>query len=155
MPKIRANLASQLTVSASTATQPIITAPLTDTAQELSPNHTSQESQIPSISAPREALQQILPKTGKSTRKIPKYYKFEQEDSFGVSTNWCPPNWLQSRRKPRKGNIESLQPSVVQLIIDTTAQVEPIPNPYPSPVIGMELPTDQHIRLADQSPDET
>ena len=72
MPKFLANLASQITASASTARKPIITAPLTNTAQEFSLNYTSQELQIPSISTPREALQKILPKTGKSPNRFPK-----------------------------------------------------------------------------------
>ena len=62
MPKLLANLASQIIVSASTASKPIITAPLTNTAQELSLNYTSQELQMPSISTPRNALEKNFTK---------------------------------------------------------------------------------------------
>ena len=45
-----------------------------------------------------------------------------------------------------------MQPSVVQTFVDTAAQVEPIPKPYPSPAIGEVSPTDPYIQPANQSP---
>ena len=130
-----------------TVFQPIIIAPPIRTTQKLPP--TSHELQIPSTSAPREALQEVLPKAGKGARESPKNYGFDQDDSSGVSTNSCPPNWLQPRRKRQVGNIESIQPSVVPSIIDTAAQSEPIPNPYPSSVNGIVSPTIPQIGPAD------
>ena len=49
---------------------------------------------------------------------------------------------MQPRRKRRVVDIESLQPFVVQSIIDAAAQVEPFVNPYPSQIIGELSPTD-------------
>ena len=74
--------------------------------------------------------------------------------SSGEPTSSCPPNWLQAEPKRRAGDIQSIQPSFVQPIIDTTAQVEPIPNPYPLPVIGLVCSTDSGTRPADPSRDD-
>ena len=57
-------IAEQITVSYLASNQTIIAAPPTKTSQEL---------QIVSTSAPQEALQQILPRSGKLTRKSPKF----------------------------------------------------------------------------------
>ena len=58
-------------------------------------------------------------------------------------------------KKRRAGDVASVQPSVIQTAVDTATRVEPIPNPFPSPVIGEVSPTDPCIRSADQSsPDE-
>ena len=51
----------------------------------------------------------------------------------------------------RVGDIESIQPSVVQTIVDTASRVEPIENDFPSPIIGQVSPTDPRIRPADHS----
>ena len=92
----------------------------------------------------------MLPKSVKRPRKSPEYHGFDQDDSSGESTNsGPPPNWLQRRQKRRVGDIESLQPSLVQSIIDTAAQIETIPKPYPSPVIREASPTDTRIRPDD------
>ena len=99
-----------------------------------------------------EALQQKLPRTTKSAPKSPKNFVFENDDSFGELTNPCPPNLTQPRKKRRAGDVGSVQSSVVQTIIDTAAQVETIPFPYSSPVIGEVSPTDPCIRPANQSP---
>ena len=107
---------------------------------------------IPSISAPIEVLQQTLSRTTKRVRKSPKLFGFDTNDSSGESTNACPQNLTQPRRERRAGNIEFVQPSVVQTIANTAAKVEPIYNPYSSPVIGEVLPTDSRIRPANQSP---
>ena len=53
------------------------------------------------------------------------------------------------------GDVESVQPSVIQTIVDTAAQVETIQNSSPSPVIGQVSPTVPRIQPAYQSfPDE-
>ena len=118
------------------------------------PTNQLSELTLPSNSAPVEALRQVLPRSTKRTRKNPKYYGYDNEDSSGESTNSCPPNFLQPRRKRRSVDVESVQPSVIQTTVDTAAQVEPIPNPFPSPVIGEVSPTDSRIDPADQSPPE-
>ena len=122
----------------------------------IAPPPTNQRSELtlPSTSAPVEALRQVLPRSLKRTQKSPKYYGYYNEDSSGESTNSCPLNFLQPRMKRRAGDVESVQPSVIQTIVDAAAQVEPIPNPFPSPVIGEVSPTDPRIRPADQSPPE-
>ena len=74
-----------------TAFQPLNAAPPTST--------TSEELQLPSTSASIEALQQFLPKTSKRTRKSPKYFGFDNDDSSGESTNFCPPNLMQPRKR--------------------------------------------------------
>ena len=58
----------------------------------------------------------------------------------------------QTPQKRRSGDVESSQPSVVQTIATTAAQVEPFNNPYPSPVIGAVSPTDPCVRTSTQSP---
>ena len=65
MPKLLANHAPQIKVCSSTVNQPIITAPTAITTQELPP--ISHELHIPSTSAPREAIQQVLPEICKRT----------------------------------------------------------------------------------------
>ena len=60
--------------------------------------------------------------------------------------------FVKPRRKRRIGDVESVPPSFVETVATTAAQVEPIYNPYPSPVIGQVSPTDPCIRPADQSP---
>ena len=107
-----------------------------------------------STSSPLEALHQVLPRLTKTTRKSPKYYGFGKDDSSGESTNSCLPNFAPPRRKRRTGDVESLKPSVIQTIVDTAAQVEPMPNAFPSPIIGEVSPTDPRIRPANQSPPE-
>ena len=107
---------------------------------------------LPSTSAPAIALQQIPIRATKRTRKSPKYYGYGKEDSSGESTNSCPPpNFAPPRRKRRVGDIESIQPSVVQTIVDTASRVEPIETDFPSPIIGQVSPTDPRIQPADHS----
>ena len=98
-PHASTNLATQ-----DTAAQPLVAAPTSSTAQEL---------QLPSTSAPMEALQKILPKTTERERKSPKYSGFDNDDSSGETTNSLPTNLTQPRRKRRVGDIESVQPSVL------------------------------------------
>ena len=62
-----------------------------------------------------------------------------------------PPNFLQPSRKRRAGDVESVQPSKVQTIVDTASRVEPIANSFPSPIVGEVSPTDPRIRPADHS----
>ena len=149
MPKVPENFATPETSSQPEATpepqiitSEVIIAPPTDQRSELI---------LPSTSAPVEALQQIPPRTTKRKRKSPKWYGYDNDDSSGESTNSCPPIFLQPRRKRRAGDVESVQPSVVQTIVDTASQVEPIANPFPSPIIGEVSPTDPRIRPADHS----
>ena len=52
---------------------------------------------------------------------------------------------MQPRQKRSVYDVETVQPSVLQTIADTPAQVESIFNPYPSPVIGEVSPTDPRI----------
>ena len=63
----------------------------------------------------------------------------------------CVPYFAPPRRKRRVGDIESIQPSVVQTIVDTATRVEPIANDFPSLIIGQVSPTDPRIRPADHS----
>ena len=97
-------------------------------------------------------MHQVLPQTTKRKQKNPKLYGFENDDSSGESTSSCPPNFGQPRRNRRAGDVESEQPSVIQIIVNTAAQVEPIPNAFPSPVIGEVSPTDPYLRPPNQSP---
>ena len=107
---------------------------------------------IPSLAAHLEALHQVRPRKTKRVLKSPKYYGFENDDSSGESTKSCPPNPTQHHRKCCAGNVEPVQPSFVQTIVNTAAQVEPIPNPIASPVIGGVSLTDPRIRPENQSP---
>ena len=118
------------------------------------PSPTNQRSELTllSTSAPLEALHQVIPRSTKRTRKNPKYYGFGNDDSSGESTNSCPPKFIQPRRKRCAGDVGSVQPSVIQTIVDIAAHVAPIPNTFPSPVIGKVSPTDPCIGPADQSP---
>ena len=95
--------------------------------------------------------QTVLPRSIKRARKSPKYFGFDNNDSSVESTDSCTPNLTQPRKR-QAGDIDCVQPSVVQTIENTAAQVEPIYNPYPSPIIGEVSPTDPRIRQADQSP---
>ena len=139
MPKILANFGSQITEqiedSAFTSDQLIITALPTSTSQKL---------QIPSTSAPQASLQQISTRTGKSSQKSPKFYRFDQNDCSGEFSDLCLCSsiWLQLKRINRAGDIESIQTSIVQSKVDSAAQVESIPNPYPSSDIGTVSTTD-------------
>ena len=58
----------------------------------IAPPPTSPHSELTllSTSAPAEALQQIPPRATKRTRKSPKYYGYDKDDSSGESTNSCP-----------------------------------------------------------------
>ena len=114
------------------------------------PTNTQQEALL-SPSVPTTTLPHTLTRTTKRTRKSPKYYGYDKEDSSGDSTNSCPPNFAPPRRKRRVGDIESIQPSVVQTIVDTATRVEPIANDFHSPIIGQVSPTDPRIRAADHS----
>ena len=150
MPKVPENFAPPVMSSQTEATpepqiilsEVIIASPPTSQNSRLTP---------PSTSAPVETLQQIPPRTTKRTRKSPKYYGYDNDDSSGESTNSCPPNFLQPRRKRRAGDVESIQPSVIQTIVDTASRVEPIANQFPSPIIGEISPTDPRIRPADHN----
>ena len=130
MPKVQENLGPPETPS-----QPEVNPETQIVTSEviIAPPPTGQRSEltIPSTAAPVEALQQVPSRATKRTRKSPKYYGYDNEDSSGESTNSCPPNFLQPRRKQRAGDVPSVQPSVVQTIVDTATRGEPIPNPIP------------------------
>ena len=115
------------------------------------PTNNQSKLAIPSTSAEAAALQQVQPRATKRTRKSPKYYDYDKDDSSGESTNSCPPNFVQPRRKRRAGDVESIEPSIVQTIVDTASRVEPIENESPSPIIRQVSPTDPRIRPADHN----
>ena len=144
MPKIPENFALQVLpeIPEAAPEQPIITGEVLIAPP---PTNNQPELILPSTSAPAIALQQIPIRATKRTRKSPKYYGYDKEDSSGESTNSCPPNSDPPRRKRRVGDIESIQPSVVQTIVDTASRVEPIENDFPSPIIGQVSPTDPRI----------
>ena len=138
MPKVPENFAPPETSSRPEAapepqiitSEVLIAAPPTSQLSELT---------LPSTSAPAETLQQIPPRVMKRTRKSPKYYGYDKDDSSDESTNSCPPHFLQPRKKRRAGNVESVQPSMVQTIVDTASRMEPFDNPFPSPIMGQYL----------------
>ena len=150
MPKIPENFAPQElpAIQETAPEQQIIT---TEVLIAPPPTKNQSELAIPSTSAPAAALQQVQPRATKRTRKSPKYYGYDKDDSSGESTNSCPPNFVQPRRKRRAGDVESVQPSIVQTIVDTVSRVEPIENEFPSPIIGQVSPTDPRIRPADHN----
>ena len=127
------------------ASEVIIVPPPTNRLTELT---------LPSTSATLEALHQVLLRSTKRTRKSPKYYGFGNDESSGEWINLYPTNFTQPPGKRRTSGVKSVQPSVIQKIVDTEAQVEPIPNAFPSSVIGEVSPTDPRIRPANQSPPE-
>ena len=94
MPKVPANL-----VSPETTSQPEISADQQNFTSEViiarSPTVQRTELIIPSTSAPVEGGSQVLPRTTKRTRKSPKYYGYDDDDSSGESTNSFPPNFVQ------------------------------------------------------------
>ena len=150
MPKIPENFAPQSLPENPEAApeQQIITG---EVLIALPPTNNQPEVLLSSPSAPATTLPHILTRATKRTRRSPKYYGYDKEDSSGESTNSCPPNFAPPRRKRRVGDIESIQPSVVQTIVDTATRVEPIANDFPSPIIGQVSPTDPRIRPADHS----
>ena len=150
MPKIPENFAPQVLpeIPEAAPEQQIITGEILIAPP---PTNNQPEVILSTTSAPAIALQQLPIKRTKRTRKSPKYYGYDKEDSSGEYTNSCPPNFAPPRRKRRVGDIESIQPSVVQTIVDTASRVEPIENEFPSPIIGQVSPTDPRIRPADHS----
>ena len=150
MPKIPENFAPQElpAIQETAPEQQIIT---TEVLIAPPPTNNQSELTIPSTSAPAAALQQIHPRATKRTRKSPKYHGYDKDDSSVESTNSCPPNFVQPRRKRRASDVESVQPSIVQTIVDTASRVEPIENEFPSPIIGQVSPTDPRIRPADHN----
>ena len=125
MPKIPENFAPQEVpaIQETAPEQQIIT---TEVLIAPPPTDNQSELAIPSTSAPAAALEPAQPKATKRTRKSPKYYGYDKDDSSGESTNSCPPNFFQPRKKRRAGDVESVQPSIVQTIVDTASRVEPI-----------------------------
>ena len=149
-PKVPENFAPQVIpeIPEAAPEQPIITEEVFIAPP---PTNTQQEAFVSSPSVPTTTLAHTLTRTTKRIRKSPKYYGYDKEDSSGDSTNSCPPNFAPPRRKRRVGDIESIQPSVIQTIVDTATRVEPIHNDFPSPIIGQVSPTDPRIRPADHS----
>ena len=150
MPKIPGNFAPQ-EVPAIQETAPEQQIIITEVLIAPPPTNNQSELAIPSTSAPAPALQQAQPKATKRTRKSPKYYGYDKDDSSGESTNSCPPNFIQPRKKRRAVDVDSVQPSIVPTIVDAASRVEPIENEFPSPIIGQLSPTDPHIRPADHN----
>ena len=150
MPKIPENFAPQVLpkIPEAAPDQQIITGVVLIAPP---PTNNQPEVILSSPSAPAIALPHIPTRATKRTRKSPKYYGYDKEDSSGESTNSCPPNFAPPRRKRRVGDIESIQPSAVQTIVDTATRVEPIENDFPSPIMGQVSPTDPRIRPADHS----
>ena len=141
MPKVPDNCAPQTIpeIPEAAPEQQIITG---EVLIEPPPTNTHQEALLSSPSIPTTTLPHTLTRTTKRTRKSPKYYGYDKEDSSGDSTTSCPPNFAPPRRKRRVGDIESIQPSVVQTIVDTATRIEPIANDFLSPIIGQVAPTD-------------
>ena len=141
MPKVPDNFAPQTIpdIPEAAPEQQIITGEVLITPP---PTNTQQEALLSSPSVPTTTFPHTLTRTTKRTRKSPKYYGYDKEDATGDSTTSCPPNFAPPRRKRRVGDIESIQPSVVQTIADTATRVEPIANDFPSPIIGQVSPTD-------------
>ena len=148
MPKVPENLAPPETPSQQKVVpeSPIITSEVI-----IAPPLTSQrpELTIPSATAQSETLQRVPSR--KRTRKSPKCYEYDNDEPSGESTISCPANFLQPCRRRRTGDVASVQPSVIQTIADTGTRVEPIPNPFSSPIIGEVSPTDPRIRPANHS----
>ena len=105
MPRIPENVAPQElpTILETAPEQQIIT---TEVLIAPPPTNSQSELAIPSTSAQAAALQQVQPRAPKRTRKSPKYYGYDKDDSSGESTNSCPPNFVQSRTKRRAGDVE-------------------------------------------------
>ena len=150
MPKIPENFAPQVLpeIPEAAPEQQIITGEVLIVPP---PTNNQPEVLLSSPSAPAITLPHIPTRAAKRTRKSPKYYGYEKEDSSGESTNSCPPTFAPPRRKRRVGDIKSIQPSVVQTIVDTATRVEPIENDFQLPIIGQVSPTDPRIRPADHS----
>ena len=150
MPKVPENFAPQVIpeIPEAAPEQQIITG---EVLIATPPTNNQPEVLLSSPSVPTTTLPHILTRATKRTRKSPKFYGYDKEDSSGDSTNSCPPNIAPPRRKRRVGDIESIQPSVVQTIVDTATRVELIANGFPSPIIGQVSPTDPRIRPADHS----
>ena len=150
MPKIPENFAPQVLpeIPEAAPEQQIITGEVL-----IAPPPTNYQPEVilSSPSAPAIALPHIPTRATKRTRKSPKYFGYDKEDSSGESTNSCPPNFAPPRRKRRVADIESIQPSVVQTIVDTKTRVEPIENEFPSPIIAQVSPTGLRIQPADHS----
>ena len=154
MPKLPANL-----VPPETTSQPEINPDQQNITSEviIAPLPTSQRTDLIILftSAPVEGMRQVLPRTTKRTLKSPKYYGYDNDDSSGESTNSCPPKFVQPLKKRPAGDAASVQPSVIQTIVVTATRVEPLPNPFPSPVIKEVSPTDPRFWPSGQSsPDE-
>ena len=98
MPKIPENFAPQElpAIQETSSEQQIIT---TEVLIAPPPTNNQSELAIPSTSAPAATLQQAQPNTTKRARKSPKYYGYDKDDSSGESTNSCPPNFVQPRKK--------------------------------------------------------
>ena len=155
MPKVPDNFAPQVIpeIPEAAPEQQIITG---EVLLAPPPTNNRPEVLLSSPSVPPTTLPHTLTRTTKRTRKRtlsypPKYYGYDKEDSSGDSTKSCPLNFAPPRRKLRVGDIESIQPSVVQTIVDTATRVEPIANDFPSPIIGQVSPTDPRIGPADHS----
>ena len=153
MPKVPANLVppettSQLEVNPDqqNITSEVMSAP--------PPTGQRTELILPSTSAPVQAMRQI-PNVQQKGHERARNIMVLIIKTHLMSTNSCPLNFVQTLKKRRAGDVASVQPSAIQTIVDTSTQLEPIPNSFPSAVIGEVSPTDPRIRPANQSsPDE-
>ena len=143
-PEESANLApqthEQIEIPSTSIEQPETTAPPTTSSQEL---------QNPTTSATWEALQQIhLVNDPERAPNITDSTKTSHLESPPIHAHpiGCIPSGKDA------GDIESFQPSIIPLIVDTAAQVEPIPNPCPSPIIVTVSPTDPGNRSEYHNP---
>ena len=100
MPKIPENFAPQVLpeIPEAAPEQQIITGEVLIAPP---PTNNQQEVLLSSPSAPALTLPHIPTRATKRTRKGPKYYGYDKEDSSGESTNSCPPNFAPPRRKRR------------------------------------------------------
>ena len=92
--------------------------------------------------------------TLKKTQRSPKFQRFDKGYSSVESENSCPHSFKYNRRQKRARDSESHRPRVIQSVLATVSQWEPIPNAFLSPVIGIVSPTDPRICPGEHCPDE-
>ena len=100
MPKVPDNFAPQVlpVIPEADPDQPIITEEVLIAPP---PTNTQHETIEPPHPAPTTSFADTLTRSTKRTRKSPKYYGYDEDDSSGDSTNSCPPNFA-----PPVGSVE-------------------------------------------------
>ena len=93
------------------------------------------------ICAPQEALHEIIAPARRRTEQSPKFHDSSliKISALGDSMNSCLPGFKYHPIQKRAGDIESHPPSVIQSIVDTASQWEPIPNQFPLWLLGTSL----------------